>query len=81
METHLTDKQQEIFDVLVELNTEGVSPTVRSLADRLETKKHRSERFSDAEVRGLLERIEEKGLVKQEEGDPVRYRVKKDGDE
>jgi Fe2+ or Zn2+ uptake regulation protein len=69
---HLTAKQQAIVE---ELEALDVHPTVRSLADRLETRSHRSNRFSDDEVRGLLERLEEKGLVVQEAGDPVRYRL------
>lgn len=71
----LTAKQNVIIEELGALGK--VHPTVRSLADRLETRAHRSELFSRDEVRGLLERLEEKGLVVQEEGSKgeQRYRL------
>lgn len=65
-----TEKQQVILDEMKHLEQEvGVKPTVRSLADRLESRKHEAERFSDDEVRGLLERLEESGHVRQIEGE------------
>lgn len=60
-----TDKQQVILDALIAFNEEGTHPTVRALADKLESDESRSERFSDDEVRGLLERLEADGKVKQ----------------
>lgn len=71
----ITAKQQTILDELEVLGKVGVFPTVRSLADRLETRAHRSERFSDEETRGLLERLEAGGHVEQFEVDgKQRYR-------
>jgi hypothetical protein len=72
----LTDKQQTILDELEVLGKVGIFPTVRSLSDRLEGREHRSERWTGGEVRGLLERLEEKGEVEQFEGDGAqRYRL------
>lgn len=72
----VTPKQQAVLEELEALAKAGVYPSVRSLADRLEKRAHRSDRFSDDEVRGLLERLEEKGLVAQEDmgSGPMRYR-------
>jgi Fe2+ or Zn2+ uptake regulation protein len=69
----LTPKQQKVMEVL----ENHPNPTVRSAADILQKRAHRSERFSDDEVRGLLERLEEKGLVVQEAGEKgeQRYRL------
>lgn len=68
----LTPHQQQ---VLVELKNLNVHPTVRSLTDHLETRIHRSERWSDDEVRGVLERLVDGGYVSRYEGDggEVRY--------
>ncbi len=73
----LTRKQQVVIEELGELGVAGVDPTVRSLADRLEKRAHRSDRFSDDEVRGLLERLEERGEVVQYSGakGEQRYRL------
>lgn len=69
-----TEKQQVILDEMRKLGEQRINPTVRSLADRLETRRHRSERFSDDEVRGLLERLEEAGHVHQFEDDDGEQR-------
>lgn len=73
-----TPHQQQILDELVELGTKH--PTVRSLTDRLETRYHRAERWTDAEVRGVLERLEADGQVSQyrDELERVRYCIKGD---
>lgn len=71
--TDFTDKQKDIYTALRELNAEGIEPTVRSLADRLETRKNRSARYSDDEVRGLLVRLQAKQAVEPQGDDPVRY--------
>ena len=61
----LTPKQQQVYNALRDLD----GPlTVRSLADQLETQYHRAERWSDDEIRGLLERLERKGYVEQAAG-------------
>jgi Fe2+ or Zn2+ uptake regulation protein len=71
----LTPKQTVVLEELEVLSKVGINPTVRSLADRLETRAHRSDRFTDDEVRGLLERLEEQGQVEQFEDDgKQRYR-------
>ncbi len=72
----LTEHQQDVLDQLVELGAKH--PTVRSLTDQLESRKYRSERWSDGEVRGLLERLEADGKVEQyrDELERVRYCVK-----
>lgn len=71
----MTPHQQAVYEELVGLGS--VHPTVRSLTDRLETRFHRAERWTDDEVRGLLERLEAEGLIEQyrDEGDRVRYCV------
>jgi len=56
----LTPKQDQ---VLVELRLLDHAPTVRSLADHMETRFHRTERWSDHEIRGLLERLVEGGYA------------------
>lgn len=53
-----------------------VHPTVRSLADRLETRRYKSERWSDDEVRGLLERLYDQGLVAKYTADDSAVRYK-----
>jgi hypothetical protein len=71
-----TEHQQKVLDELVNLGAKH--PTVRSLTDRLESRRFRAERWSDAEVRGVLERLEADGYVTQyrDEVDRVRYCVK-----
>jgi DNA-binding MarR family transcriptional regulator len=71
--TELTPKEQQ---VLVELRNLDHHPTVRSLADHMETRIHRSERWSDDEIRGQLERLVAKGYVakyEDTENKAVRY--------
>lgn len=75
----LTAKQSKVLDELMALSKGHVHPTVRSLADRLQTKAHRSERFSDAEVRGLLERLEAAGHVEQFLGETGEQRYRPAG--
>lgn len=72
----MTEHQRKVYEELVNLGSKH--PTVRSLADRLESRRFRSERWSDDEVRGLLERLEAEGLVSQyaDEGNRQRYCVK-----
>lgn len=69
----LTKKQRVVYDALKELNDEGVQPTVRSLADRMETRTHESERFSDGEIRSMLDRLKDQNAVAQHGQDPVRW--------
>jgi hypothetical protein len=56
----------------------GVNPTVRSLTDRLESVKHRSERWTDGEVAGVLSRLKVHELVSSEKDSEgkVRYTAK-----
>lgn len=71
----LTPKQQQ---VLTEVANMDHHPTVRSLADHMESRYHRSERWSDDEVRGLLERLVADGyLAKYHDTDnrAVRYQA------
>lgn len=70
-----TPHQQQVLDELTELGSKH--PTVRSLTDRLEERFHRSERWTDGEVRSLLERLEADGHVEQyrDEDQRVRYCV------
>jgi Fe2+ or Zn2+ uptake regulation protein len=70
-----TPHQKQVLDELVALGEKH--PTVRSLTDRLETRYHRAERWSDDEVRGVLERLEADGVVAQyrDELERVRYCV------
>lgn len=75
----MTEKQQVVYDELVALAEDGHEPTVRSLADRLETRQHRSGRFSDDEVRGLLERLQKDGYVDQFEGEKGEQRYRPAG--
>lgn len=81
--TELTEKQEAVLTALSELaqpsgeRTEALYPTVRELADYMETSEAFSERVSDDEARGLLERLQESGHVAQfqdPEGDNQRYR-------
>ena len=67
--------QLQVHNELVALG--DTHPTVRSLTDRLETRFHRAERWTDDEVRGVLERLEADGHVVQfrDEGGRVRYRL------
>lgn len=69
-----TDKQTHLLEALKALDHH---PTVRSLTDHMETKKYKSERFTDDEVRGLLERMVDQGLVSRYAGEhgEVRYQV------
>lgn len=71
----MTPKQAQILSVLRELGDKH--PTVRSLSDHMETRYHRSERWSDNEVRGLAERLIDEGLVAKYRGDKneVRYKA------
>lgn len=62
----MTEKQQQVYDALAELGDKH--PTVRSLADHMETRYHRAERFSDNEVHGLLARLEADGHVAKYDG-------------
>lgn len=62
----MTSKQQTVYRELLILGDNH--PTVRSLADRLEERKHRSERWTDHEVRGLLTRLEAQGHVGRYKG-------------
>jgi Fe2+ or Zn2+ uptake regulation protein len=66
--------QQQVLDGLKGLDHH---PTVRSLADHLESRFHRSERWSDSEVRGVLERLVDDGYVARYEGSKgeVRYQL------
>jgi predicted transcriptional regulator len=70
----LSPKQQQ---VLVELKNLDHHPTVRSLADHMETRIHGSERWSDDEIRGLLERLVDSGHLARYEGErgEVRYQA------
>lgn len=72
----MNEHQRKVYEELVNLGTNH--PTVRSLTDRLESRRFRKERWSDAEVRGVLERLEADGLVVQyrDELERVRYAVK-----
>lgn len=75
----LSPKEQKAVDALTEYHAaHTVWPTVRALADHMETRFHRAERFSDDEVRGDLERAQAKGALDQfrDEGDRVRYCLK-----
>lgn len=71
----MTPKQAQILSALHELGDKH--PTVRSLSDHMETRYHRSERWSDNEVRGLLERLIDDGLAAKYQGEKneVRYKV------
>jgi hypothetical protein len=70
----MTPHQQQVYSELVDLGVKH--PTVRSLTDRLETRFNRAERWTDAETRGVLERLEADGHVVsyRDEGGRVRYR-------
>ena len=68
----LTPKQTQVYTELLQL--EDQHPTVRSLADRLEQRYHRSERWSDSEVRGLLDRLQDAGYVARYKGDKGEVR-------
>lgn len=69
----LTPKQTQVLAELYNLGDHN--PTVRSLADHMETRYHRTERWSDHEIRGLLERLIAIGYVAKYRGDKneVRY--------
>jgi hypothetical protein len=74
----LTDKQAVVYEGLLaygEAHLKDPHPTVRSLADFMEKRKHRSERFSDDEIRGLLETLIDKGYggKYRNKFDQVRY--------
>jgi DNA-binding MarR family transcriptional regulator len=62
----MTGKQALIYSTLINMGDRH--PTVRSLADRLEERQHRSERWTDNEVRGLLTRLEADGRVARYSG-------------
>lgn len=70
----MTPKQAQVLDTLKKL---GHDPTVRSLADLMETRYHRAERWSDDEVRGLLDRLAADGHVSSYRGekDEVRWKA------
>jgi predicted transcriptional regulator len=71
----VTPKQTQVYLELRDLADQH--PTVRSLADRLEQRYHRTERWSDPEVRGLLERLVVAGHVARYKGQrgEVRYQA------
>lgn len=72
----MTEKQRIVHEELVELANQGIEPTVRSLTDRLESKRHRSARFSDGSVRSILTRLERDGHAERLRGarNEVRFR-------
>lgn len=66
---NITDKEQDVLDFLIELDKEGVHPTVRSGADRYQSSKFRAKRLTEDQFRGRVESLEAKGLVEQYEAD------------
>lgn len=72
----MTTKQMQVLDELRQLAANGHYPTVRSLADHMETRFHRSERWTDNEIRGLLDRLKVSEHVASFKGDAGEVRWK-----
>lgn len=62
-------------DVLATVEAYREPPSTRRVADKLQAPGYRKERWTDSRVRGILRRLEARGLVERVAVWPARWKV------